>query len=514
MTPISSSSGPEATGDAPEGARTAPQPATTLVVVTHPKDWPLELPGVEVVRDRDYLTGARFASLRGARVFNLSRSYRYQSAGYYVSLLAAARRQRPFPDLMTVLDMKSRTSVRAVDDELDALIQRGLDGIKSERFTLSIYFGRNLAARHARLAARLFAEFPAPLLRAQFVRGERWRLTSVAVISARDVPEDHTAFLHEAATEYFAKPRFRRRTRAAARYDLAILYDPNESTPPSDARALERFRAAAERQDCAVELIQRSDAGRLREFDALLIRETTRVDDHTFRMAQRAAREGIPVIDDPVSILRCTNKVFLHEALTARGVATPATVIAGEVDADDVQRRIGFPCVVKLPDGAFSRGVRRCADRDEYVREATAMLVESDLIVVQEFAPSEFDWRIGVLEREALYACRYHMARGHWQIADHRPDGRVRFGRAEPVPLDEVPRDVLDAALRAAGAVGDGLYGVDLKALPRGVVVIEVNDNPNIDDGIEDAFLGDRLYDRIVGALLRRVEGKAMETKR
>lgn len=509
MTRISSSSGP---ADGAAAAR-APQ-ATTLVVVSHPKDWPLELPGVEVVRDRDYLTGARFASLRGARVFNLSRSYRYQSAGYYVSLLAAARRQRPFPDLMTVLDMKSRTLVRAVDDELDALVQRSLDGIRSDRFTLSIYFGKNLAARHGRLAARLFAEFPAPLVRAQFVRGERWRLTSVAAISARDVPEDHMAFLHGAAADYFARPRYRRRSRATARYDLAILHDPAETTPPSDARALDRFRAAAERMDCAVELIERGDAGRLREFDALLIRETTRVDDHTFRMAQRAAREGIPVIDDPVSILRCTNKVFLHEALLAHGVATPATVIAGEVDPDDIQRRIGFPCVVKLPDGAFSRGVKRCADRDEYAREAKRMLEDSDLIVVQEFAPSEFDWRVGVLEREPLYACRYHMARGHWQIADHRPDGRVRFGRAEPVPLDEVPKDVLDAAMRAAGVVGDGLYGVDLKALDRGVVVIEVNDNPNIDDGIEDAFLGDGLYDRIIGALLRRVEGRPLEAKR
>ena len=180
MTRISSSSGP---ADGAAAAR-APQ-ATTLVVVSHPKDWPLELPGVEVVRDRDYLTGARFASLRGARVFNLSRSYRYQSAGYYVSLLAAARRQRPFPDLMTVLDMKSRTLVRAVDDELDALVQRSLDGIRSDRFTLSIYFGKNLAARHGRLAARLFAEFPAPLVRAQFVRGERYSFIRDAYLQRR-----------------------------------------------------------------------------------------------------------------------------------------------------------------------------------------------------------------------------------------------------------------------------------------------------------------------------------------
>ena len=45
-----------------------------------------------------------------------------------------------------------------------------------------------------------------------------------------------------------------------------------------------------------------------------------------------------------------------------------------------------------------------------------------------------------------------------------------------------------------ANLIGDGLYGVDLKQAGDKVVVIEVNDNPNIDCGVEDVYLGDDLY--------------------
>jgi len=43
---------------------------------------------------------------------------------------------------------------------------------------------------------------------------------------------------------------------------------------------------------------------------------------------------------------------------------------------------------------------------------------------------------------------------------------------------------------------------VDVKETATGALVIEVNDNPNIDAGVEDAILGDALYTRILKSLL------------
>lgn len=62
----------------------------------------------------------------------------------------------------------------------------------------------------------------------------------------------------------------------------------------------------------------------------------------------------------------------------------------------------------------------------------------------------------------------------------------------------QVPPNVIRTALKAASLIGKGLYGVDLKDINGKAVVIEVNDNPSIDHGIEDAILGNELYYRII----------------
>ena len=54
--------------------------------------------------------------------------------------------------------------------------------------------------------------------------------------------------------------------------------------------------------------------------------------------------------------------------------------------------------------------------------------------------------------------------------------------------------------------MGDGLYGVDLKQIGDRVVVIEVNDNPNIDHEVEDAVDGNMLYLKLARFFRQRIE--------
>src|SRR3712207_9083250 len=96
----------------------------------------------------------------------------------------------------------------------------------------------------------------------------------------------------------------------------------------------------------------------LAEYDGLFIRETTSIDNHTYRFARRAWQEGMPVIDDPISMIRCTNKVFLMELLGSNQVPMPQTMILAESgDLPRAMDELGLPLVVKIPDGSFSRGV-------------------------------------------------------------------------------------------------------------------------------------------------------------
>jgi glutathione synthase/RimK-type ligase-like ATP-grasp enzyme len=481
---------------------------TRLVVVNDPADWPIDVPGLRVVAARDYLTDPYFIRTPRLKVFNLCRSYRYQKTGYYVSLLATARGHRPMPSVGTIQGLKSPTILRVAADELEDLVQRSLAPIQSDEFTLSIYFGRNVAKRHDRLGAALYRQFEAPLLRATFTRTPRngdWQLAGVQPIAVNEIHPDHHDFLLEVVTDHF-KGRRRARAQRVARYELAILHDPDEVMPPSDEPALKRFVRAAETEGFGVEMITGDDYGRLAEFDALFIRETTSVNHRTYRFAQRGEAEGLVVVDDPESIIRCSNKVFLAETLAQRNIPAPRTFIVHRANRRDLLDALGLPCILKQPDSAFSQGVVKAETEAELEERLTGLLERSDLVVAQEFLPTDFDWRIGIFDRRPLYACRYFMARRHWQIIRHDGRGGSTAGRVETVPIERAPRGVVRAARGAADLIGDGLYGVDVKMVRGTPYVIEVNDNPTIEAGVEDEVLGPELYARIMRGFRERVD--------
>jgi glutathione synthase/RimK-type ligase-like ATP-grasp enzyme len=479
-----------------------------LLVVDSPEVFPFSADGVEVVTAREYLRTGATAGTRGRRVYNLCRSYRYQSVGYYVSLLAEARGHRPIPDVATIEDFKSREIVRVRSDALDELIQKSLAPVKNERFDLSVYFGRNLAERHQRLASEIYKLFPAPLVRANFARNPRdgkWELRSVGPIAAGGVPEAHREFVLEAARVHFAK-RGSPKGKGASRWDLAILYDPAEPQPPSNGRALKRFQQAAITSGFTPYLVTRDEYSTIAEYDALFIRETTNVRHHTYRFARRAMSAGLAVLDDPDSIVRCSNKVFLTELLQRSAIPTPRTRVVHRENREAAARELGYPCIVKTPDGAFSKGVFKIEDPSALVAKTDPLFERSELLLVQEWMPTPFDWRIGLLDGKPLYACQYFMARRHWQIVQTTTGGKQVSGAHRTLPVEAVPKLVLDTAIAAGARIGDGLYGVDIKEVDGKVFVIEVNDNPSIDAGCEDQVLGEDLYLAIMASLKRRMD--------
>jgi glutathione synthase/RimK-type ligase-like ATP-grasp enzyme len=69
-------------------------------------------------------------------------------------------------------------------------------------------------------------------------------------------------------------------------------------------------------------------------------------------------------------------------------------------------------------------------------------------------------------------------------------------------------------ALKATQPIGRGLYGVDIKQVRDRFYVIEVNDNPNIDAGLEDKVCGDTLYADIMRVFLARIEAAKATSRR
>ena len=255
------------------------------------------------------------------------------------------------------------------------------------------------------------------------------------------------------------------------------------------------------------EIIDVADFHRLPDFDAAFLRLDTAVLGLPFAFSRYAWKLGLRIVDDPRSMLTCMNKAHVQGLLERAEVPTPDTVLltrAGResLDAAALFAELGSPIVVKAPSGAFSSMVEKAhteAELREFVRR---FALQSDVILLQRFTPSTFDWRVGVLCGDPLYAARYHIPKGAWRIHD-TPVGeqRKRWAKVERVPLEQVPQPVLRTALDACKVVGNSLYGVDLKELDDGrVVVIEVNDNPNIDPGAElprDSPLFGQILDRI-----------------
>jgi glutathione synthase/RimK-type ligase-like ATP-grasp enzyme len=172
----------------------------------------------------------------------------------------------------------------------------------------------------------------------------------------------------------------------------------------------------------------------------------------------------------------------------------------------DLAAELGFPLVLKKPDSAFSVGVVKAHDPDDLKQKLAEFFAESDLIVAQAYLPTTFDWRIGILDRQPLFACKYFMAAGHWQIIQHERQGAGRYGKFETMSIESAPEGAVKVALKAANLIGDGLYGVDVKESEGKFYVIEVNDNPNVESRVEDIVLKDDLYRRIMNVFLSRIE--------
>jgi glutathione synthase/RimK-type ligase-like ATP-grasp enzyme len=486
--------------------------ANTLLVVDELSDWGPYYPSEQVMTFEMYLTTEQGNANQRVRVINLCSNFDYLSDGYYCSLLAEARNHSVIPSVKVINDLGKSALFRLQLDDLSRALARGFknQSIDGEH-TVYSYFGTSSEPGFQELAKLLFERFPCPILQITLNHQQQWEITDLRAISPRLLSDSMQTLFAEALDKYSQKVWRKVRPRKTGRYDLAVLTDPEEKLPPSNRAALTKFIHAGQQLGIDVELITQEHYGRLPEFDGLFIRDTTAIDHPTYWFSKRAEADGLVVVDDPTSILRCANKVYLADMFRTYKVPSPKTWILHSGNAqhlDNLEAAAGFPVVIKIPDGSFSRGIVKVNNRAELEQKVAELFEQSALLLAQEFIPTEFDWRIGVFNHKALYACRYYMVKNHWQIYRHGAK-RTDCGNFDTMATFEVPKAVLDAALKATRPIGDGLYGVDVKEIGGKGCVIEVNDNPSIDSGIEDKYLGDELYRLIMSEFLRRMENRS-----
>ncbi|MCW8900325.1 MAG: RimK family protein [Gammaproteobacteria bacterium] len=484
--------------------------AEHIIIVENEQDWLEEYPALNVITSKNYLADSQRYRSKGIRIVNLCRGYQYLSEGYYCSLLAEARQHKIIPSVRTLTNL-SRKSIYSLDfDDLERQLQKlsisHFTEISGDEMELLICFGQTSQGQLPELARMLYELFPCPLMKVVFRKNKDWQIKKIKSISITSLKKDQREFFVNSIQHYLTRRWRIQKQKSSARYDMAILYNPNEKLPPSNMAALRKFIEAGKRLGLDVELIQQKDYSRLGEYDALFIRETTSIDNYTYRFARKAESEGMVIMDDPNSIVRCTNKVYLTELLQLNNIPIPKSVILHKGDDLKKLSTLGYPVVLKIPDGSFSRGIYKAENAEQSKKFSQLLFKESDLILAQEYMYTEFDWRVGIINRSPIFVSQYFMSKAHWQIVKHKEGGAFLEGGFKTWDLEHVSVELIEVALKAANLIGDGFYGVDIKQTANGYVVIEVNDNPNADAGVEDKVLGNELYDIIMKEFLRRLE--------
>ena len=288
--------------------------------------------------------------------------------------------------------------------------------------------------------------------------------------------------------------------------NLGVFVNRQTLSNAEQLSALLKCRDAAEEMGHSVDFIFPEEIKRLLKTDGLFIRTNTDPMNVAFVASKMASLHNIPVVDDPASIQICADKVNMYYHLIKNNVKIPRTAFLKKRDitidhAKTLFENWGTPLILKEPSTCFSARVEKARDPTDFMKTASRFMKLSDWIVVQQFISSQYDWRIGVLGGELLYACKYIIPPETFKI-QAEVNGHLVYCRTESVPVAKIPAPVLEAGLKAARAIGNGLYGVDIKECDDGAYVIEVNDNPSLESGEDGCY--PKIYSRIVEFLLEK----------
>jgi glutathione synthase/RimK-type ligase-like ATP-grasp enzyme len=285
---------------------------------------------------------------------------------------------------------------------------------------------------------------------------------------------------------------------------LGIFVDRKTLSSSEQLNALIRCRDAAEGLGHSAEFLFPVDIRKIPQMDAVFIRARTDPLNVTYVASRIAESCGIPVIDDPASIQICSDKINMYSHLIRSRVPVPETMFLARDEmspsgVDEIFSRLGSPLILKEPSTSFSLRVEKVDDPDTFAKVANRFFRMSDWIVVQQFVESRYDWRVGVLDGQVLYVCKYTIPDATFKIQDS-VNGHVVYCGVESIPMDQAPPQVLEMGISAANSIGRGLYGVDLKTTNGDCCVIEVNDNPSLEGGEDTAYPD--VYARIITHLL------------
>jgi glutathione synthase/RimK-type ligase-like ATP-grasp enzyme len=238
----------------------------------------------------------------------------------------------------------------------------------------------------------------------------------------------------------------------------------------------------------------------LSSFDMVFFTQWGLLPQHAFAAATYVEQCGVPILRSETARQIPTSKLGELPLLIDKGLYVPKSVVAPLVS---LKRRIQndalpftYPFVLKSivgTQGSDNFLINSFAELEE-IQDRTS----ASSFIAQEFIANDCDYRFVIADGAVLYILRRSRS------GDTHMNNTSQGGNAEFVDEKEFSKEVIDAAIRAAAAVGRSDFaGVDIIITEDGrACVLEVNSSPEIVTGFE-ADCKSRL---LIEHMLRKLE--------
>src|SRR5437764_5101292 len=227
-----------------------------VILVDQPKDLPNADTPHKVITTSEYLARPRLFDMGRPKLVNLARSYAYQSKGYYASLLAEARSHRVVPTVDTMLELREpklyEHALPELEDELNRCARRA-DFQPDGELKLLVCFGIARDPRFESFGRLLFDWFRCPALEVIVEPGDWLSIERIRPRNITRLANGEGAFLRESLHQHTKREWRDPKARTIAKYDLAVLYDPNEKMPPSSPTTIKHLVRLAEKLSVDIE---------------------------------------------------------------------------------------------------------------------------------------------------------------------------------------------------------------------------------------------------------------------
>jgi hypothetical protein len=206
-----------------------------VILVDQPRDLPNAETPHKVISTSEYLARPRLFDMGRPKLVNLARSYAYQSKGYYASLLAEARGHRVVPTVETMLELREQKlyehALPELEDELNRCARRA-DFQPDTELKLLVCFGIARDARFEPFGRLLFDWFRCPALEVIVDPGEWLSIDRIRPRNITRLANGEAEFFRQSLHNHTRREWRDPKARTVAKYDLAVLYDPNEKMAP------------------------------------------------------------------------------------------------------------------------------------------------------------------------------------------------------------------------------------------------------------------------------------------